>query len=55
LNRAIDVPLESLPRIDEHSVSTKERTYRALVIGTRGHVLVARRLLSAVKRRAERA
>jgi hypothetical protein len=29
--------------------------YRALVIGTRGHVLVTRRLLGAVKRRAERA
>jgi hypothetical protein len=28
--------------------------YRALVIGTRGHVLVTRRLLDAVKRRAER-
>jgi hypothetical protein len=28
--------------------------YRALVIGTRGHVLVTRRLLGAVKRRAER-
>jgi hypothetical protein len=27
--------------------------YRALVIGTRGHVLVTRRLLGAVKRRAE--
>jgi len=29
------------------------RTYRALVIGTRGHVLVTNRLLRAVKRRAE--
>lgn len=28
--------------------------YRALVIGTRGHVLVTNRLLHAVKRRAER-
>ncbi|HEX6687953.1 MAG TPA: hypothetical protein VF085_04725 [Solirubrobacterales bacterium] len=28
--------------------------YRTLVIGTRGHVLVTRRLLGAVKRRAER-
>jgi hypothetical protein len=28
--------------------------YRALVIGTRGHVVVTRRLLAAVKRRAER-
>ena len=28
--------------------------YRALVIGTRGHVLAVRRLLAAVKRRAER-
>ena len=27
--------------------------YRALVIGTRGHVLAVRRLLAAVKRRAE--
>jgi hypothetical protein len=34
---------------------TKGRIYRALVIGTRGHVLVVRRLLSAVGRRAERA
>lgn len=32
----------------------KGRAYRALVIGTRGHVLVVRRLLRAVKRRAER-
>jgi hypothetical protein len=32
----------------------KGRTYRALVIGTRGHVLVTRRLLDAAKRRAER-
>ena len=31
------------------------RAYRALVIGTRGHVLVTRRLLGAVRRRAERA
>jgi hypothetical protein len=30
------------------------RAYRALVIGTRGHVLVTRRLLAAVRRRAER-
>jgi hypothetical protein len=28
--------------------------YRAAVIGTRGHVLVTKRLLAAVKRRAER-
>jgi len=28
--------------------------YRALVIGTRGHVLVTRRLLGATKRRAEK-
>jgi hypothetical protein len=28
--------------------------YRTLVIGTRGHVLAVRRLLAAVKRRAER-
>jgi hypothetical protein len=28
--------------------------YRALVIGTRGHVLVTNRILSAVRRRAER-
>lgn len=33
----------------------KGRVYRAMVIGTRGHVLVTRRLLSATKRRAERA
>lgn len=32
----------------------KGRAYRALVIGTRGHVLVVHRLLRAVKRRAER-
>jgi hypothetical protein len=32
----------------------KGAAYRALVIGTRGHVLVTRRLLGAVKRRAER-
>lgn len=32
----------------------KGRTYRTLVIGTRGHVLVTRRLLGAAKRRAER-
>jgi hypothetical protein len=30
------------------------RTYKALVIGTRGHVVMTRRLLRAVKRRAER-
>lgn len=33
----------------------KGAVYRALVIGTRGHVLVTRRLLEAAKRRAERA
>jgi hypothetical protein len=33
----------------------KGRIYRALVIGTRGHVLVTRRVLAAIKRRAERA
>jgi hypothetical protein len=32
----------------------KGRAYRALVIDTRGHVLATRRLLGAVKRRAER-
>lgn len=32
----------------------KGGVYRALIIGTRGHVLVTRRLLGAVKRRAER-
>jgi hypothetical protein len=32
---------------------TKGRVYRALVIGTRGHVLAVRRMLRAVKRRAE--
>jgi hypothetical protein len=32
----------------------KGRAYRALVIGTRIHVLVTRRILNAVKRRAER-
>jgi ketosteroid isomerase-like protein len=31
----------------------KGRAYRALVIGTRGHFLVVRRILSAVRRRAE--
>jgi hypothetical protein len=32
----------------------KGRIYRTLVIGSRGHVLVTRRLLDATKRRAER-
>ena len=32
----------------------KGRAYRAMVIGTRGHVLATRRILAAVKRRAER-
>jgi hypothetical protein len=32
----------------------KGGAYRAMVIGTRGHVLVTRRLLAAVKARAER-
>ncbi len=32
----------------------KGSVYRALVIGSRGHVLVTRRILAAVKRRAER-
>lgn len=32
----------------------KGRAYRAMVIGTRGHVVVTRRLLGAAKRRAER-
>ncbi len=32
----------------------KGRAYRALVIGTRGHVLLLRRMLGGVKRRAER-
>jgi hypothetical protein len=32
----------------------KGGAYRALVIGTRGHVLATRRILAAVKRRAER-
>ena len=32
----------------------KGRVYRGAVIGTRGHVLVTRRVLNAVKRRAER-
>jgi hypothetical protein len=31
------------------------RTYRALVIGSRGHVLATRRLLGAIRHRAERA
>ncbi len=31
----------------------KGRVYRALVIGTRGHVLAVRRMLGAAKRRAE--
>jgi hypothetical protein len=31
------------------------RAYRLLVIGSRGHVLAVRRMLAAVKRRAERA
>ena len=33
----------------------KGRAYRALVIGTRGHVLVVRSMLRAIRRRAERA
>jgi len=33
----------------------KGSAYKALVIGTRGHVLVTRRLLDAAKQRAERA
>jgi hypothetical protein len=33
----------------------KGGVYRTLVIGTRGHILVTRRLLGAVRRRAERA
>lgn len=33
----------------------KGSVYRALVIGTRGHVLVTHRLLNATKQRAERA
>ena len=32
----------------------KGRVYRAMVLGTRGHVLVTRRLLGAVQRRAAR-
>jgi hypothetical protein len=32
----------------------KGQAYRGLVIGTRGHVLVTRRVLSAIRRRAER-
>ena len=31
----------------------KGRAYRGMVIGTRGHVLVTRRVLNAVKKRAE--
>jgi hypothetical protein len=33
----------------------KGRIYRALVIGTRGHVLAVNRILRAIRRRAERA
>jgi hypothetical protein len=33
----------------------KGRGYRALVIGTRGHVLVVKSMLRAIRRRAERA
>lgn len=33
----------------------KGSVYRGLVIGTRGHVLVTRRLLASIKQRAERA
>jgi len=32
----------------------KGRVYRALVIGTGGHVVITRRLLNAIRRRAER-
>lgn len=35
--------------------SLKGAAYRAAVIGTRGHLLVTRRIVAAVKRRAERA
>jgi hypothetical protein len=31
------------------------RVYRALVIGTGGHIVIVRRMLTAIKRRAERA
>ena len=34
---------------------SKGRVYRALVIGTRGHVVVVRRLLEGARQRAERA
>jgi len=33
---------------------TRGRLYRAAVIGTRGHVLAVRRMLGAIRRRAER-
>ena len=35
--------------------SAKGRAYRALVIGTRGHVLVVKSMLRTIRRRAERA
>jgi hypothetical protein len=55
---------DHLPHIDEHAVmieagatdvwSAFGRGFRALLIGTGGHVVIVRRLLTAVRRRAER-
>ncbi|HKA67004.1 MAG TPA: hypothetical protein VKG03_03755 [Solirubrobacterales bacterium] len=46
---------EALQRVVEASVSSGAApVYKGLVIGTRMHVLVTRRLLGGCKRRAER-
>lgn len=48
-------PVRSRVRAETHAAfpGPHGRVYRALVIGTRGHVLGVRRILRAVKRRAE--
>jgi hypothetical protein len=49
-------PERTLLRAETRAVFPRPtgKVYRALVIGSRGHVLVVRRMLRAVKRRAER-
>lgn len=49
-------PARSRVRAETRAVfpGRRGRIYRALVLGTRGHVLVVRRLLAGVKYRAER-
>lgn len=55
----IDEPRPGVARLRAQTFAAfpgaRGRAYRALVIGTRGHVLVVRRLLGAVARRAESA